>query len=110
MKIRALRNYILFQFLDRVNTIGQFEEQKSDGGILILSDHDKSAKISRWAKIVSLGPQCSDILREDNCEILIENLRWTAGVKLEGEFIWQTDETQLLGYRYPENMDQVAGA
>lgn len=102
MKIRALRNYILFQFLDRVNTIGQFEEEQSMGGILMLGDHDKSAKKSRWAKIISLGPECSDIIRGDDCEILIENLRWTAGVKYEGEFVWQTDETQLLGYRYPQ--------
>jgi co-chaperonin GroES (HSP10) len=103
MEIRALHNQILFQFVDRVNTIGQFEEQKTEGGILILGDHDKSAKISRWATIVSLGPDCSDELRVPGCKILIENLRWTNGVKYEGQMIWKTDETQLLGYSYPED-------
>lgn len=102
MKIRAIRNHILFQFLDRVNIHGQFEEGTTYNGILLRSNHDDSAKKPRWAKIISLGPDCSDVLREPGCEILVENLRWTPGVKFNDEMIWRTDETELLGYRYPE--------
>jgi co-chaperonin GroES (HSP10) len=107
MKIKALYNQILFQFIDKVNSIGQFEEQKSDGGIIIMGDHDKSAKTSRWATIVSLGPDCGTELRVPGCRILIENLRWTNGVKYEGEMIWKTDETQILAYKWPD--DEIVG-
>lgn len=102
MKIRAIRNRIIFQFLDEVSLKGQFDEGKQQG-IIVLGDHDKSAKTSRWAKIISLGPECSDELRADDCEILIENLRWTEGAMYEGEKYWMTDETQLLGYRYNDS-------
>lgn len=110
MNIKAIHNHILFQFLDRVNYQGQFEEQQSLGGILILSDHDKSAKSPRWAKIISLGPDCSDVFRKEGCEILIENLRWTPGVKYQGENLWRTDEDQILAYRYPEDTNVAIGA
>ena len=101
MNVRAIYNHILFQFLDRVDNKGQFEEAKSFGGIILNSSHDESAKNARWAKIISLGPDCSDELRVPGCEILIDNLRWTPGIKHDGEFLWRTDENQLLGYRYP---------
>lgn len=103
MNIRAIHNHILFQFLDRVTANGQFEEERTTGGLFLISDHDKSAKNARWAKIISLGPECSNLLRVEGCEILIDNLRWTKGVPFNGETIWRTDEDQLLGYRYPED-------
>jgi hypothetical protein len=99
MKIRAIYNQILFQFIDRVNNKGQFEEAKSNGGIIIIGGFDDSAKQARWARVVSLGPDCSDVLRAPGVEILIENLKWTEGVSLEGQKLWKTDETQLLAYR-----------
>lgn len=107
MNIRAIHNHILFQFLDRVNTKGEFEEEKSKGGIIIMSHFDTSAKTSRWATIVSLGPKCSDFLKKEGCEILIENLKWTKGVPCEGQMLWRTDEDQLLAYRYPEDTQPI---
>ena len=100
MNIRAIHNHILFQFLDKVTLDGKFEEEKSQGGIVILSHFDTSAKTSRWAKIISLGPKCSDFLKKEDCEILIENLKWTKGVPLNGEMLWRTDEDMVLAYRY----------
>lgn len=97
--LHALHNHILFQFVDRVTTAGTFEESQTQGGIIMLSDNDKSAKTSRWAKIISLGPKCSKVFTQPNCEILIENLRWTEGAKFNGETIWRTDENQILAYR-----------
>lgn len=110
MNIRAIHNHILFQFLDRVRLDGKFEEEKSPGGIIIQSHFDTSAKTSRWAKIISLGPDCSDILRKEGCEILIENLKWTKGVSFDNQMVWRTDEDQLLAYRYPEDKDVPIGA
>ncbi len=104
MNIQAIYNHIVFQFVDSVNTKGMFVEGTTVGGIQLLGDHDKSAKQARWAKIISLGPECSDILRHEGCEILIEALRWSPGVKYNDQFVWRTDESQLLGYRYPEDL------
>lgn len=103
MNIRAIHNHIVFQFLDNVTTAGVFDETVSTGGIVLPSDKHESAKAPRWAKIISLGPKCSDLLRKDGCEILIDALRWSPGVKYQGEVFWRTDEDQLLGYRYAED-------
>lgn len=105
--ITAIYNHIVFQFVDRVNSKGLFDETVTAGGIQLIGDSDKSAKQARWAKIISLGPDCSDELRHKGCEILIENLRWSPGVKYNDQFFWRTDEKQLLGYRYPEDMSAV---
>ncbi len=99
MNIRAIYNQILFQFVDKVNAKGQFEEARSKGGIILIGGFDDSAKQPRWARIVSLGPDCSDELRTSGCEILIENLRWNEGAKLDGQRLWKTDEDQVLAYR-----------
>jgi hypothetical protein len=101
MEVAAIHNHIVFQFLDRVNSQGIFDETKTMGGIVLPSDKHESAKSPRWAKIISLGPKCSDILRVDGCEILIDALRWSPGVKYQDQPLWRTDEDQLLGYRYP---------
>ena len=102
--ITAIYNQIVFQFIDKVNSKGMFEEATSKGGIIILGDTDKSAGQARWAKIISVGPDCSDPLRQEGCEILIENLRWSPGIKFNDQTYWRTDENQLLGYRYPEDL------
>ncbi len=102
MRIAPIRNNIIFKFMDKVNKKGEFMETTSYG-LSLPGHHDNSAKTHRWATIVALGPDCSDILREPGCEILIEALRWTHGFVFEGERMWKTDETQLLAYRYPED-------
>lgn len=99
MSLVPTRNNIIFQFVESVNTKGQFEETKSTGGIVILGDFDKSAKTSRWARIVRAGHECSEYIKQEGIEILIENLRWTEGIEHNGETFWKTDETQILAYR-----------
>jgi co-chaperonin GroES (HSP10) len=99
MKIRAIRDQILFQFVDRVNAKGQFEEAKSKGGIMIIGGFDDSAKQSRWVKVVSIGPDVNPELGKPGIELLIENLKWTAGVKFEGQTLWKTDESMVLAVR-----------
>ena len=100
MTIKAIHNHILFQFLDRVNFKGQFEKETSPSGIILQSNFDDSAKEARWAKVLTCGPEVSKELTEPGCEILIENLMWTPGVKFQGETIWRTDEDKVLCYRY----------
>ena len=102
MKIEAIQNHIVFKFIDRVNNRGEFEPPKSTGGIELLKSSDDSAGQSRWATIVSLGPDCSDVLRTPGCEIFIDNLKWTAGVEFNGSKVWRTDESHVGLYRIPD--------
>lgn len=96
--LQAIRNHIIFQFLDKVSTNGQFS-RNTDWGLVIAGHFDDSAKAPRWAKIVSLGPDCGDELRTDNCLILIEPLKWTAGIDFGGQKYWKTDENQVMAYK-----------
>jgi hypothetical protein len=95
----AIQNHILFQFVEEVNSRGEFREGQSLGGIELMSGFDTSIKTSRWGKIVSLGPDCSQELSSGITEILIENLKWTIGVRFGGATYWRTDENQVLAYR-----------
>lgn len=101
MKIEAIQNHIVFKFIDKVTNAGEFEGQTTEGGIDLLHSVDNSAKQDRWAKIISLGPECSDELREPGCEVLIDNLKWTAGVEFNGSKVWRTDESHVGAYRIP---------
>lgn len=100
MKIKAIKNHVVFQFVDAIDSAGQFI-RTSETGIWLGGHYDDSAKAHRWGKVVSVGPKCSDELRTPGCEVLIENLRWTERAILEGQSYWRTDETQVLGYRLP---------
>lgn len=100
MKLTAISNHILFEFLDALNTEAQFVETTA-GGLLLAADFDESAKHPRWARVVSTGPVTTSELTSAGCEILIENLRWTEGVMFQGKKLWRTDDTQVLAYRYP---------
>jgi co-chaperonin GroES (HSP10) len=96
MKIRAVHNHIIFQFEDAVTAAGEFEEANHKSGLYIKGGFEKSAKSPRWATVVNTGPDCEHV-RVGN-KILIPALRWTEGVKFEGQRFWKTDETQLAGY------------
>ncbi len=100
MKIKAIKNHIIFQFVDAIDSNGQFI-RTSESGIWLGSHYDDSAKDHRWGKVISAGPNCSDEIKIPGCEVLIENLRWTESSVVEGQSYWKTDETQLLCYRLP---------
>lgn len=97
MSITAIKNHIIFRFVDAVNTRGEFEEAVSEGGLYIKGGFDKSAKMPRWATVLSVGTACEHVKAGDT--ILIPALRWTEGVKHNDQFFWKTDETQVVGYK-----------
>ena len=101
MNITAIRNHIIFQFLDNIDNKGQFT-QTTASGIFVAGHHESSAKEPRWAKVLSCGPDVCSELTQPGCEILIENLRWTEGVVVAGRKVWRTDDSQVLAYRFPE--------
>lgn len=102
MKLRALHNHIIFQFVDEVDAKGQFvpKYDKVSGTSLILRSHyDDSAKSPRWVNIVALGPDCTDEVSRPGIQLLVDALKWTRGAKFNGQTYWRTDETQILASR-----------
>lgn len=102
MKIEAIHNHIVFEFLDRVTNSGEFEREKTQNGIELLTSTDNSAGASRWGRVISAGPDCCDELRIPNVEIFIDNLMWTKGVSFGGSTVWRTDDTHVGLYRIPD--------
>lgn len=102
MKIKAVKNHIIFEFLDGLNSSRQFT-QTTSSGIHVVGHFDTSASEPRWARILAAGPDVdADLLAGEACEILIDNLKWTEGVEYEGKKYWRTDDKQVLAYRYAE--------
>lgn len=102
MNIKAVKNHIIFEFLDGLNSSRQFT-QTTASGIQIVGHFDNSAKEPRWGRILAAGPDVDqDLLAGEGCEILIDALRWTEGVEHEGKKYWRTDDSQVLAFRYAE--------
>lgn len=97
MKLTAIHNHIIFEFVDATSK-GQFTE-KTEAGIQLLGHFDNSSKEPRWARVLVTGPDVDSELCTPGCEILIDNLRWTEGVELDGKKYWRTDDKQVLAFR-----------
>lgn len=94
MKIKAIADHIIFQFLDETME-GYFQETTSWGFKLGVKDHEASASSPRWGKVLSKGPDCPDFIREEQY-ILIEPLMWTKGVDFEDTKVWMTTTEKVL--------------
>lgn len=93
--MKALRNNIIFQFLNETETeLGTFKETTSFGLELVTTTADASTKKARWAVITSVGPEVKDLYEGDF--ICIEPLKWTDYFKHNNQKYWKTDEDQIL--------------
>lgn len=100
VKLRPLLNNIIFHFEDELataNGIKQFRETTS-WGFDLRSNFDSNVKSPRWGIVVATGPDVSEEIKE-GMAILIEPLKWTEGVQLEGQHYWMTNEDQILAVR-----------
>ena len=92
-KIRPVQKHILVRDMN-------FGEQKTKGGIVLLSDDGKSEGVKpRWAKIFAVGPEQTDFKVGE--WILIEHGRWTRGLEVEDDegnkfTIWRVDDSGIL--------------
>lgn len=95
MTIQAIRDNVLFQFVDAINTNNQFVKETTASGIVLAGDtFDSSAKQSRWIKIIAVGPDVKSVKVGD--EALLPALRWTEGMKYDGMKFWKTDEREIV--------------
>lgn len=99
MNITAIKKGFLFQFVDAVNTKGEFEKGETDSGIILKATFDDSAKQTRWVNVVAAGSECIDVQVGE--QALLPALRWTEASKFEGQKIWKSDETQVAAVRQP---------
>lgn len=83
--IQLKQDFIAFQFHEHVNARGMFDE--SGQGIIYIpnnSSHQLSAASHRWATVIKTGPEVINPDIKPGAVILIENLRWSLGIPLEG--------------------------
>ena len=92
MNITAIKRGFVFQFIDAVNSKGEFDKTASSGGILLQGTFDDSAKEPRWVKVISAGSDCKEIKKGD--QVMLPALRWTPASTLDGEKIWKSDESE----------------
>lgn len=106
-KLRALRNNIIFQFVEDSATLNDgkaaakgFEEITKWGFRIV--DSKSSANSPRWGVVTSVGPDVVEDIYPGR-KILIESLRWTEGVTLEGATYWSTNEDVVLAVNKDED-------
>ncbi len=93
MNIKPLKNNFAFTFVDRVNSKGEFEKERTDSGIYLKGSFDDSAKQPRWVDVIAVGPDCTVVAVGDR--VLLPNLRWTSHFKVEDRKVWRSDETEI---------------
>lgn len=96
MKIRAIRNHIIFTFEDgTVYRRGkeQFNEE-TETGFQIVS-WDETSKKARWGRIFKVGHEAQDEFKP-GMRVLIEALMWTPGFVINGKKYWRTDSSNIL--------------
>jgi co-chaperonin GroES (HSP10) len=93
MKLRPLRNNVMFQFLeDTGGQKGRFHERARASGIIIPPTMS-AQKVARWGRVVAAGPLAE--VKEDDL-ILVEAMMWMEGSKWENGQVWKTDDTKIL--------------
>lgn len=97
MNLTAIKNNVIFKFVDAVNSKGEFEKQATAVGIVLNASADDSAKNPRWVNVIAVGPDCTTI--KVGQQALLPNLRWTSGVDFDGGKVWRSDETQVVAVR-----------
>lgn len=95
IRASAIKNHVVFKFNDKVDHDGKFIEHH-DTIHIISGDFNQSAQRPRWATVIAAGPEADADVSTPGSQILIENLKWTMGFKIDGEMFWRTDDTQIL--------------
>lgn len=92
MIIEAVRNYVVFTFVE--NIVGERFVNDSGGAIILLSDDKAQTTFPRWGKVTAIGPDVTDV--SVNEFILIEPGKWTSHFFVDGQRFWKTDADQIL--------------
>lgn len=90
---KVLKENIVFTFVEEVNSKGHFD-LKTASGIVIQEGADKQTDKPRWAKVLLIGEEVTQV--DVGEYIFIRPLQWTPGMKFEDGYIWSTDIDQVI--------------
>jgi len=91
--LEAISNHILFEFADRIQ--GKDIYDRTQSGIIIAGTTADQQNKDRWGLVLAVGPDAASEIKVGEY-ILIERLKWTNGVEVEGKTYWKTDINQVL--------------
>lgn len=92
-EFRAIRNHIIFQFVEQTGGGKFFETSK--GGIIVGYNDLEQSKRARWGRVVKVGHEVTDQIKEGDY-IYIEPLAWSFSFKIGDEEYWRTDDSKVL--------------
>lgn len=103
MAIRAIQNHVLVTGMS-------FEERVTNGGIVLMSDDQKSTGIRpRWGKVVAVGHQQKHI--KVGQYVMVAHGRWTRGIEMEGMTVRRVDTDDILVVSDVHHIDEsMAGS
>lgn len=94
MKVTAIRNNILFEFLDDTRqSDGKFVE-RNRGIIMLGTIQANQNSAPRWGRALSVGPEVYGVQVGDF--ILVEAGKWTVGTEIDGQKMWKTDDQWVI--------------
>ena len=74
----------------------EFGEQRTAGGLIVLSDDGKSTGIHpRWGEVIAVGNEQKDVAVGQY--VLVSHGRWSRGFELNGETVRTVDPDDVLG-------------
>jgi hypothetical protein len=99
--LKPLSNYFLFKFVNTTRA-GKFVERNSGQIILTNKNIDQQGKYARFGEVTAVGKDVKDFTIGDI--VLIEPLMWTQEIVYNGESIWKSDDTKVLGIAEAESV------
>ena len=103
MKLRCLRNGILFAFIQNETGHGLFEEKTNWGFTMTPGSYlhgkdkenfDRALQVGRWAKVLTIGPECEEV--EVGDYVCIEPTMYTNAFMHDGIKIRKSDESKVM--------------
>jgi len=74
----------------------EFGEQKTESGLIVLSDDGKNSGIHpRWGEVTHIGPDQHDV--KIGQYVLVAHGRWSRGFELNGETLRTVEPNDVLG-------------
>ncbi len=99
MEIKPILNNILFTFRDEIknNNGKRVLSQETDWGFEITQNIDSMLQNPQIGIIRYLGEDAKKEGLEVGMKILIENMMWTEEFNVDGEQLWKTDASKVIG-------------
>ena len=92
--LKILKNNIVFQFLEEVNSNNEFNQTSSSGLIKVVEAAEKQVNKPRWGEVVAFGPDVENVVVGDF--VFLQPLAWTTSIMFNDERIWLSTDASVL--------------